>query len=291
MSRYRFGNTELRANKRKISVFEKSTLLTTRGRALLLPGDGNGEVEELITAGYDPAYIFGVENDPKTFTELFDFYYDTVHIVNDDIYTWMKRSKAKGSYSYLHLDLCGHVARQEFPNYQNWKGLFAPEARVRVSTFRGRRSAAQFDWESQLYDDLLLQWCRIGHQRDTVDPQRWKEHYDILSRSMDDTTRIIVGLVIMNFFFGIGDYRQYVDDCIRYDDWHLPHVLGDHDIKNITRFSYNEPGNKSSMFTVWMDLVPLKNPLRTSEQWTLNMLHKIYEQMNYQVPHFNPASL
>jgi len=285
---HKFSNTRLRETKRQLSAHEKTALPTTSGRALLLPGSIKGEVEELIDAGYDPAHIFGVEKEPGIYSELFDFYRDTVHIVNEDVFTWMRNSKARGTYSYIHLDMCGHLAQRDFYYYQHWSKLPAENARVRVSLFRGRRSAAQFDWESRLYDELLLQWCRIGHERDVNDPARWEAYYNHFQEHINDSTRIMVGLMIMNFFFGIEDYRTFLQTCSEQGEWYIPHVLGDHDITNIKRYTYNEAGSPNYMFTVWADLVPLTNPLRTSEQWALNGIDKIFQQMDFTVPPFNP---
>jgi len=286
-----FSHTRLRETKRKLSTYEKQTLPDTSGRVLILPGSTKGEVEELVEAGFDPTRIYGLEKDPSVYAELFDFYRDNVHIVQEDVFSWMRKTKAPNTYSYIHLDMCGHLLPRDFFYYQDWINLPADTARVRVSLFRGRRLHAQLDWEQRLYDELLLQWCRLGHERDENDPGRWEEHFNRFQEDMGDSTRVVVGLMIMNFFFGLPDYRSFMEPCYEQDEWYVPHVLGNHTITNIKRFTYHEVGSPNHMFTVWADLVPLKNPIRTSEQWALNEIHRIFSQIDFATPPFTLATI
>jgi hypothetical protein len=272
--------------KRKLSAFEKSSLLTTQGRALILPGDINTEVEELTSAGYNPCLIFGCENEEPTYRYLLNHYHDSVHLFHMDVFEWMRRVRATGQYSYLHLDLCGHFGREEAINIQAWRALLAPTARVRVSVFRGRRSPMQFEWEEQLLQDLLLRWCELGYELDALDPERWIAFYDHSRETRDDTTKTILAVMISNFFFGLDDFRVYVDSCTAREDF-LPRVEGDHLLTNISRWTYNEQGNPSHMFTVWADLVPLPaDPLRDSTQWILDHLATMFESFHHHVPRF-----
>lgn len=287
----RFGNRELRPTKRRLSTYEKSSLVTTEGRALVLPGSPNTEIEELAEAGYDACRIFGVEQDEKTFRELQRHYHDSAHLFHDDVFKWMSRAQGLGQYSYIHLDFCGHFTSEQAVGMQEWKDLAAPEARLRVSVFRGRRSPLQFDWEETMQHDLLLNWCQLAFDTDEVDQDRWVAHDNQVRDTLEDTTKIIVALMTLTFFFGVTDYRTYLDNCRQHGNY-LPSVEGRHVLTGIHRFIYNEPGSPNHMFTVWVDLKPMPtDPMRHSTQWTLNELNRIFDSISYHVPIFNPATV
>lgn len=284
----RFGNRELRPVKRRLSVYEKSSLPTHEGRALILPGAPNTEIEELVDAGYNSCHIFGVEQDPVIYQQLMSHYHDNVHIYRGEICDWMAKSRAPGEYSYVHLDFCGHFTREEAAGIQAWRTIVAPTARVRLSIFRGRRSPLQFDWEEQMHEDLLLAWCQLGYDNDTVDPERWVDYHNQIAETMDDTTQIVIAIMLCNFFFGIEDYRKYVDSCREHGPY-LPTVNGNHILTNVYRWTYNEAGSPNYMFTVWADLLPIPpDPLRNSTQWILNEMSKVFTYLNYHIPAFSP---
>jgi len=284
----RFGNKTLRPNKRQLSVEEKSTLAFPPGRALVLPGDPKTEIEELVSVGYDPCYIFGVEIDPKAYASLVNYYHDNAKIFHSDVFCWMKQVQAHGKYTYIHLDFCGHFNKEHAIGCQSWIQLPAPEARIRVSIFRGRRSPVQLDWESQMQEDLLLRWCELGHELDLVDSKRWITFYNHFQQTMDDSTKLVVSLMILNFFFGVKDYRDYLVECEREGSF-LPDANGTHYLESIYRYTYNEPGSPNYMYTVWADLKEMSasSSLRNDSQRKLDQLAKTFENIDYDIPAFN----
>jgi len=283
----RFGNKTLRPNKRQLSIEEKSTLAFPPGRALVLPGDPRTEIEELVSAGYDPCYIFGVEIDPKNYSSLVNYYHDNAKIFHADVFYWMKQVQARGEYTYIHLDFCGHFNEEHAIGCQSWIHLPAPEARIRVSIFRGRRSPMQFDWESQMQENLLLRWCELGYELDEIDSKRWITFYNHFQETMDDSTKLIVSLMILNFFFGVKDYRDYLAECEKKGTF-FPDTNGTHYLEKIYRYTYNEPGSPNYMYTVWVDLkpVPVKPSSNEDTQWSFNQLAKMFENIDYNIPAF-----
>lgn len=279
----KFANRALRPIKRQLSVFEKSTIQRPEGRALVMPAEPNTEIEELVEAGFNPCFIYGVEQDMSRYIALLAHYHDQAHIHQGDVFQFMNKARGIKRYTYVHIDLCGMFTREVAIKTQSWRPLMAPWSRLRFSAYRARQSPGQQEFEQQLHEDLLLRWCEIGYELDAADPERWIHYHQRAQEHLSDTSRLIVAIAVANFFFGIDDYRSYIDDCARKGTAFLPLVEGDYLPHNIKRWHYNEPGTPNHMFTVWMDLQPLDGDrLNNSTQWILNQLALVFEQLEHE---------
>lgn len=270
---------ETRYVKRELSSAEKATVPTTRGRALVLPGAPGSEIEELIEAGFDAAYIIGVEHQARLADELMEYYRDGAHVFCAEVCDFMRHARMAQTYSYIHLDFCCQLTRELAVDIQAWRPLVAPTARVRMSTFRGRRSPAQMDTETLLINDTLLTWCEAAHDLDNSDRPRWVAFHDFLVDHDTDTATVMAAIMIANFFFGMDDFEEYVAEA-RARGPFIPEVRGTHAISDITRWNYHERSSPNHMATTWVDLEPLGlDALRHSTQWTLNGLARIMSRL------------
>ena len=283
-------NWDLRSYKRALSVFEKSTLPTNEGRALILPGEPDGEIEELINVGYDNHRIVGVEQEQSEFYRLNYHYRDQVMLFHDEVGNFMSTKGSPSAYSYVHLDYCGHFNRTSIASLAGWQRILAPVSRVRVSVFRGRRSAEQFAWEEMLFRDVVLSWCELGANADRSDMFRWIEFDAALTSLRDDTPINLVMMMMLQLTFGIQDVRSFTDE-LRCNGSFVPMVEGRHRITNIQRYCYSEPGSPNHMYTMWFDAVPLdiSATQRLDEQWALDEVASLMENLTYATPYFHPA--
>lgn len=280
---------ESRTVKREISVYEKNTLTALDGRACVMPGEPETEVEELIAAGFNPLAIVGVEQIEWIYRRLRSHYWDTLTLFNEEVGAFLARAQA-ASYSYIHLDYCGHFNRETVASLAGWPRVLAPSARMRYTVVRGRRNSSQYEWEAQLFRDLALTWCELGANSDNDDMFRWLTYDDAL-RGLDDDTPITLALMTMlGATFGVDDVRTYMDS-LRIRGPHVPVVEGRHRVTGIKRFCYAEPGTPNHMFTMWVDLEPLDITTiqRLDEQWALDYVASILSQLTYATPYYHPS--
>lgn len=283
-----WANEDLRMIKRQLSVFEKSSVPNTNGRAIILPSEPNTEVEELIGVGFDPMRIFCIEHEQDKADKLYAHYWDDCHVHWEDVGTWMQRARGEGRYSYVHLDFCGHLKHEEIAAIQQCKRLMAPVSRVRVSVFRGMRLKHQFDLENMVRDQVLLRICEMCGAADEIFPDRWQLFYDQIRENYDDTTQIVIATLLMTFFFGLDSIWDYTDRC-NLEGPYLPEVHGNHTLVNIQRFVYHEIAAPNHMFSVWADVAPIANEtVKESIQWRLNEIAKVFESISYRPPNFTP---
>lgn len=275
---HKWGKTT-RYVKRELSQLEKSNLINTEGRALILPGEPGTEVEELIQAGFDPSKIVGVEKDPAIAEHLHGYYLDGAMIFCDEVCNFMRRAKMVEQYSYIHLDFCGQMNRDLIVALQGWKRLVMPHARVRVSAFRGRRGLLQFKVEQELVTNTLVAWCDAAFAVDKASPERWLHYREWLLNNGTDTAQVIAGVMIANFFFGLDNFEDFIEVMERQGTF-LPEVKGRHRLTNITRWNYRERSAANHMVTIWTDLAPLgRKALPSSEQWVVNTLADMITQL------------
>lgn len=280
----------LRGIKRELSLYEKATLPTRQGRALLLPGEPPrregeaSEVEDLIRSGYNPHFIYGVEQDQDLAVDLYDYYYDEIHIHLEEAGEFLRRSR--GGFSYIHLDFCVPFNQDSFDTIQSWLGRVTPIARVRVSSYGSRRAAPQLEYEMMIRRTILQRLIDECAQLDD-NADRWKRYWAALEES-DDSTQIHLGIMFLNFFFGTDSWR-WADSCLI--ESHLPQVKGAHRLANIRRFSYSEPGGHNSiMFTSWVDLVPHRIDTMPGDKnaWLLNEIANFFAAITTPLPRFIP---
>lgn len=281
---------DTRGLKREISLYEKRSLMGVQdGRALIMPAVADTEVEELISMGFEPTKIVGVEQDDLKFYNLRNHYWDQIMLANEEVGYYISRA-SRGAYSYVHLDYCGYMTREIVTSLSGWQHILAHSARVRISSFRGRRRSAQYDFEEQMFRDLVLSWCEIGASADHEDMFRWLE-YDTSLRSLSDDTPIwLIMMIVLQATFGISDVRTFTD-TLRARGSFIPMVEGRHRVAGIKRFGYTEPGTPNHMFTVWLDLEPLEisNNTRLDEQWAMNYIASILSRLTFATPLYHPS--
>lgn len=271
--------------KRSLSRYEKTSLVNAYDRALILPGEPNTEVEELINSGFDPMYIVCVEREQDIADALYEYYWDQCHVHWEEIGKFMARSKSYGQYGYVHLDYCGHLKQDEIEGIQHWRRLMAPVSRVRVSIFRGMRMRDQFDLEEMLQEQLLVRLCEAISKDDKNNYERWALLADSFREATDDTTRVVGALMLFNFFFGIDNVWKWTDRCAL-EGVSVPEISGTHIIQNITRFKYNEEGAPNHMFTVWADLAPM--PEMKTKKTRFDALAEMLLLLAIPIPYFKP---
>ncbi|HJS83766.1 MAG TPA: hypothetical protein VJ742_13135 [Nitrososphaera sp.] len=232
--------------------------------------------------------IYCIEKDQKLADILYEYYWDETHVHWEEVGTWMQRAKGHGQYTYVHLDYCGHLKRDEIEGMQHWLSLMAPASRIRVSAFRGRRSDSQFALESLLHSTMVQTLAAEAAKKDTVYPLRWDPILESLSEDTGDTTKIIILMAVMNFFFGIDDVWKYTDACAQ-EGAFLPEVKGKHLLQNIQRFSYNEEGSPNYMYSAWCDLLPMPGEVFRTQEWAVEEMWKVFERIVGEPPVFVPT--
>lgn len=280
--------TNVRPVKRQLSLYEKQSLDVGVGRYLVMPSHPNTEIEELVDIGVNPYQVFGVEYVESYFDTLRAHYRDLCHMHHGDVFEFMANTQAPNSYRYAHIDLYGHLNEGIFNALQAWRRIPARHSRLRVTTFSARRSPMQLQFEQELHEAIIMQLCQLGYDHDTSDAQRWISLYDSARGQVQDTTRIVVGLAMLNLFFGIEDHRAYTS----MDEGKaiLPVVSGNHIISSIERWTYREADTNNHMQTVWFDLKPLPTQaMRHSSQWILNEVYKMLAMMEHHIPTFRIA--
>ena len=143
--------------KRSLSEFEKSTLDPTQlgGLGLILPAEAGTEVEELHQVGMGVDRIRCIERDEAKADLLYEAYFDqlTVHcIAIEDFIPRARRS----SYSYVHLDYCGHLDGTNTDTLARCGDIMWPHSRLRATLARNRKSAKQSAHEELIFDTLLV---------------------------------------------------------------------------------------------------------------------------------------
>lgn len=164
--------------KRQLSIFEKESLLYTDGLALVMPAEPNGEVEELIAAGYHERMIIGVEKDQTLADSLHIYYWDTVDIKWSEIGFWLHRSKA--FYGYIHLDYCSQFKNtstgidvlSELHGLESTMSRLTSHARIRVSTYEARRKPEQIADEAVLANRSIQALCKAGAQEESFNAEQ-----------------------------------------------------------------------------------------------------------------------
>ena len=284
-----WSDPHLRGTKRALSVYEKSSLLTTAGRALIFPGEPPqregevGEIEELRNAGYDPHYIFGVEADKHRVVTLHEYYYDNAHIHFDTAEDFLLQSR--GGFSYIHLDFDTQFNADEANTVQAMMNRVAPLARIRISSLLTRRGKTQIEYENTLRRATLQMLCHEAAKLDETSPDRWERYWAML-RESNDSTQLHATLMVLNFFFDINCW-SWSDSC--QVEPFLPKVKGSHRVTNLQRFTYSEVGGHHVMFTTWCDLVP-HHPasIPATIDWTLNELANFFESIVTPISQFIP---
>lgn len=245
--------------KRELSRLEKRRLrpAVVNGKAVVMPGCPNTEVEELLSHGFDPRNIFAIESEQSIADALYDHYWDQINVHWEEIGAWLQR--ARNSYSYIHLDYCGHLKDRELEGIEYAYAKLAPQSHFRISTLISRRGTTQVQREIMITERILGPLVEVLSE--THPSYEWNDWYQSLRPNLADSTIAIAAIVIMNAFFGINWY-EYTDTCAQRGAF-VPNFEGAHRIVDIARFQYSENGNGQVMNTVWFSLDPsLHGPSR-----------------------------
>lgn len=275
----------LRGVKRDLSRYEKETAVPSSGaKAMIMPSCPNTEVEELIAVGYRPEQIFCVEREQTLADALLEHYWDSVHVHWDEVGHFLER--AVGPFSYLHLDYCGHLLHDELAGIEAAHMKLAAYARLRVSLLRVRQRDTTRDYEHLLAENILVRLAAVCQSRDRYE-SRWDTYLDALIDG--DTTQIVLGIWLLNHLFGLGVW-EYADRCTVQGDY-LPEVNGTHILTNIRRFTYNEVGGRSPMYTVWCDAAPLRTDVSNDPQWVVDEVARVFHAMAQPILSFSNPDL
>lgn len=275
--------------KRLLSVYEKSTLPTTEGRALIMPAEPNTEVEELVEAGYISDRILCVEYDGQRAQALYQYYAGFCQVFNEDVGQFMAEiARVPGTISYAHLDYNGHIkADVEVVHLSHLAKMLAPTARVRITMLLNRKHLSQVSTESDMRSNLLVNFAEGLRRTDPVNAHAWTELRDGF-RAGGDITQVASALLLMQLFFG-QEYWSFAatagDDRLQ-----LPtSVQGRHLVDKITRYEYNDDHNVMS--TVWIDAVPLPDlPILESPLWRHRYLLNVFTSLAQPVISYNPLA-
>lgn len=280
--RNNFTDPHLNEIKRALSRHEKASLLTTTGRALILPGVADeypGEVDELVDAGYDSDRIVLVECNGDIAESLYEHYFDRVGGVHwMDVHEFLARTQSR--YSYIHLDYTGHITRKEFCGIQHWRTAVDGTARVRISTLANRKREETCTYEQLQHQALLAQLCTIAASFD----DRFGALVEDFVASPADTTQLMVMMALFNFTFGVST-TAWTDEATK--EATLPAMAGTHRLATITRYAYADD-RRSRMFSVWIDLVPLSSINDDDTRNTLRELWRVLAMINSPCPPFVP---
>lgn len=258
-----WGDPERRYIKRRLSVYEKQTVINRDGRALIFPGSPHTEVEELVEVGFNIGDVHGIERDQTVADHLYDHYLDTAHI------HWIEAdefiTKAQGPFSYVHLDFCNYFDRTALSCVEGLTNKLEWVARVRLSLYRSRKGEIQQGFEELLHRKVLDGLLRMAAQDDHFASDA-RETMTLAADSRD-VTRAITAVMLLNYTFGL-QALNFADLVTADTDYPLPPVRGTHRINNVRRFQYHEPQSKHAMATIWADLMPLRGQAQMlSEDW------------------------
>lgn len=262
-----WADADLHYNKRRLSVAEKSSLtrfLPVMGKALVLPGEPNTEIEELVEVGFNPAMIYGVEGDPDIAESLHLYYRDRTPIYYDEVGYWLSQSTS--TFSYMHLDYCGQITRERLTSMQRAMGHLDPVARLRVSVFGSRRTQGTKTFESQVLDATLINMLDFirGHETGWAMSIADSLQSTFADYQYEDPSALIATILFVNHVMGMS-WEQL---CDQLDDKSnaLPSHRGAHQINGITRYRYTTDNNV--MYTTWVDFTPIPQPqISGTEGW------------------------
>lgn len=281
-----WNSTILHGVKRELSKFEKDTLPTHAGHALVLPGAPGTEIEELHARGYDLRHIHAVEQDQALADALYEHYFDLVQVHWLEIGEFLSRAHSR--FSYIHLDYCSQVKEEtELLGVEATTEKLDEVARIRVSSLASRRAAAQRQTEAGWHEHIFDNLCALGEALDI--PARvpaWTRLRVTLAAGRYHTTQTLAGILVLNHFFGI-DLRSFVNECLRHHPY-LPAISGTHMPVAYHAYRYHEPNynGRNVMYTMWMDwrelppqFFPTTQDPSHSNRWALDVLYTILTQI------------
>lgn len=276
-----WNDTDIHFAKRRLSVSEKSTIVNVQGKALVMPGAPGTEIEELIAVGFNPALIYGLEEDEQTANALHMYYWDTSPIYCEEVGYWL--SLARSKFSYLHLDYCGQITKDRIASIEHTMQRLAPTARLRMSVFGSRRGHNIRNFENDIIDATVLTLLEyIAHHY----PHRAVEALDLhsvfLDREFQDPSSVICMVAFVNHVMGV--HWHTIADTIA-NTTSLPTIRGEHQVQGIRRYRYVT--DRSLMYTAWIDFTPISHGQFSSEEsWLVEEILRYVRHLVDPAPEF-----
>lgn len=275
-----WGLADFHFSKRSLSLRDKQSLPCTSGKALVLPGSSDTEVEELIHVGFDPAYIYGIEQDIDIAEELHEHYYDTTPIYCEEVGEFLHR--ASSTFSYIHLDYCSQLTNETLDSIEKAMGRLNPLARLRVSVFGSRRTKAMKNFERDVLDatlfNLLDRMVIAGYT--TEDEVNYLKELILPVDADPDLSRIICVVLFVNHVLNMSWYTL----CDLLPEV-MPSESATHQLLNVKRYRYHSDQN--IMYTAWMDFSPIPDPVITrNPRWLPAQILSFAYTLVHETPDF-----
>lgn len=282
-----WSDTDVHFAKRKLSVMEKSTILTNEGKALVMPGAPDTEIEELIAVGFNPALIYGIEEDEQTADNLHLHYWDSSPIYCAEVGYWL--SLATSQFSYVHLDYCGQVIKDRLSSIERCIGRLASLARLRISVFGSRRSNLVKGFENEVLDATiftLLDYIISNYSsRAQEASELYEQFYDL---DLQDPSAVVAAVGFVNHVMGLNWHMvsDIISQPARTTNANaLSRVRGRHQVHALRRYRYVT--DRNLMHTMWIDFVPIAHSQFSSqESWLVDEIIRFVRQLVQEVPQF-----
>lgn len=249
--------------KRELSRLEKETVLSTRDKALILPGliSGNlghtNEIEELRRIGFPPARIVAVDNNNAAWASVVHRYGTNIPAYHAELIDYL--SETEDNFSYAHLDFLGQYQEDEQEAVELLRWHLGEVARVRITisyAHMGEDDVAVF--ERPMRDHVIfpfLEYCKDMDEFDLAwDP--------ILQEVVDHDRAIqVAGFALFaNCYLGLD--MEDLEDQLRLGDFDLSKQLGTHELVRLHHFDYNDTSH-SPMGTLWVDCLQIRQAFPT----------------------------
>lgn len=276
--------------KRDLSLYEKGSLPSTSGKALVFLGESGMEIEELAEAGMDPSKIVGIDSDPRIVHKLRNIFHDYCTLLHVDVLSLIECTRTPHDYSYVHVDLCGCLNPELCTVLENIPRLLRPASRVRITAFDPKRHPSVRKAEREYIDSILAPLCEIGYdaarQSSVLSTESWAKSYAYLDSA--DTTHAIFAHLVCSLFFGY-EFDRVATTLAKHE---LPVANGNHVFSRIENWKYKEASTSNYMMTSWVDLrgFPTSSE-RSNDMWILSYLQRVFASVLATTPVYSPLAI
>lgn len=287
-----FSDTLLYPVKRKLSIYEKENVPTTKGRAFVMPGlpgtssRDRTEVEELITRGYYGSDIIAIEKENTIALALYEHYHDDIQVHRGSAREHLQNTRNK--FSYVHLDFCTELKEEETNTIFSTIGKLDAISRLRVTVCDTRRAgsnrgAGGYGKEVRL--NVLLPFLEHCQTLDEQHRDRWNDIVENVVRS-EDPIQLIGMVFLFAHFFGIT-FDDFYADCISARQNLFPSISPFMVIKNWSAWAYKEPTGSYNMASTWIDLYQIPDLLIADQQWKIDYVFNYVKDSISQIHSYN----